>query len=318
MNYELLNIDWAPDMVAFHLGSYAVRWYSMCWCIGLATVYWLERRLFREQKVSDEKFDPLFLYCFLGILIGARLGHCIFYEPGYYMTSLKGIIETFLPIKLLEEGGWKFTGYEGLASHGGTAGLIIALWLYVRKTGLKFMFVLDDIAIVTPICACAIRIGNLMNSEIIGRVSDVPWAFRFMYSQEAWQTLGEDGLPLPRHPGQLYEALCYAAFFFIGWWFYRRSMSSEVKSEKLKVKNSINDVPSDKAWLKPGSGFYFGLCLTLIFTSRFFIEYLKEVQGGIDNGSMPIDMGQLLSIPFILIGAFFMWRAVKTANKTKG
>lgn len=290
MGSELLYIDWAPDMVAFHLGSYAVRWYSMCWCIGLATVYWLEHRLFKEQKISDEKFDPLFLYCFLGILIGARLGHCVFYEPGYYMTSAKGLIETFLPIKLLANGGWEFTGYQGLASHGGTAGIIFALWLYVRKTGLKFMFMLDNIAIVTPVCACAIRMGNLMNSEIIGCVTDVPWAFRFMYSQEAWQTLGEDGLPLPRHPGQLYEALCYAAFFFIGWWFYRRSR------------------------FIPGSGFYFGLCLTLIFTSRFFIEFLKEVQGGVDNGSMPIDMGQLLSIPFILIGAFFMWRAVRKVN----
>lgn len=251
--------------------------------------------------MSDEKFDPLFLYCFLGILVGARLGHCIFYEPSYYMTSLKGLIETFLPIKLLAEGGWEFTGYQGLASHGGTAGLIIALWLYVRKTGLKFMFMLDNIAIVTPVCAFAIRIGNLMNSEIIGRVSDVPWAFRFMYSQEAWQTLGEDGLPLPRHPGQLYEALCYAAFFFIGWWFYRQSKNSEAKNRKN--------------WLVPGSGFYFGLCLTLIFTSRFFIEFLKEVQGGVDNGSMLIDMGQLLSIPFILIGAFFMWRAVTNKQK---
>lgn len=294
MGSELLYIDWAPDMVAFHLGSYAVRWYSMCWCIGLALVYWLEHRLFKQQNVSDEKFDPLFLYCFLGILVGARLGHCIFYEPGYYLTSAKGLIETVLPIKVLADGGWKFTGYEGLASHGGTAGLIIALWLYVRKTGLKFMFMLDNIAIVTPICACAIRIGNLMNSEIIGRVSDVPWAFRFMYSPEAWQTLGEDGLPLPRHPGQLYEALCYAAFFFIGWWFYK-------SPRPLK----------GKAFLTPGSGFYFGLCLTLIFTSRFFIEFLKEVQGGVDNGSMLIDMGQLLSIPFILIGSFFMWNAVR-------
>ena len=312
----LAYIDWAPDMVAFHLGSYAVRWYSMCWCMGLAAVYMLEHRLFKEQKVSDEKFDPLFLYCFLGILIGARLGHCIFYEPGYYMTSTKGIIETFLPIKLLAEGGWKFTGYEGLASHGGTTGLIIALWLYVRKTGLKFMFMLDNIAIVTPVCAFAIRMGNLMNSEIIGRVTDVPWAFRFMYSQEAWQTLGEDGLPLPRHPGQLYEALCYAAFFFIGWWFYKtpRPLKGGEHCEEKHRTACLLSPFRGLGGLPVGSGFYFGLCLTLIFTSRFFIEFLKEVQGGVDNGSMPIDMGQLLSIPFILIGAFFMWRAVRKSN----
>ena len=305
-------IDWAPSVEAFHIGSFAVRWYSLCWCLGLAAVYLLEHHLYRQQKVAEEKFEPLFLYCFLGILIGARLGHCIFYEPDYYLTSWKGFVEMLLPIKLAG-GEWHFVGYEGLASHGGTLGLMTALWFFVRRTGLRLMFVLDDIALVTPICACAIRLGNLMNSEIIGRVTDVPWAFRFLHSSEALQTLGEDGLPLPRHPGQLYEALCYALFFFVGWYFYRRShRQASVATDMPSTKPSVT---SRKPFLQPtgmlqvGSGFYFGLCLTLIFTSRFFIEYFKEVQGGVDNGSLPIDMGQLLSIPFILLGIFCMVRS---------
>ena len=287
-------IDWAPSVEAFRIGSFAVRWYSLCWCLGLAAVYLLEHHLYRQQKVSEDKFEPLFLYCFLGILVGARLGHCVFYEPGYYLTSWQGVVEMLLPVKLTG-GDWHFVGYEGLASHGGTLGLMTALWFFVRRTKLPLMFVLDNIAIVTPICACAIRLGNLMNSEIIGRVTDVPWAFRFLHSAEAMQTLGEDGLPLPRHPGQLYEALCYALFFFVGWYFYRRSRRSSYVA--------LHDAKDGASgMLNVGSGFYFGLCLTLIFTARFFIEYFKEVQGGIDNGTMPIDMGQLLSIPFVLLG----------------
>lgn len=289
-------INWSPSIEAFYIGSFAIRWYALCWCLGLASVYLLERHLYKQQKVSEEKFEPLFLYCFMGILIGARLGHCLFYEPGYYLTSWKGVVEMLLPIKF-NSSGWHYVGYEGLASHGGTLGLMIALLLFVRKTGLRLMFVLDNIAIVTPICACAIRLGNLMNSEIIGRITNVPWAFRFFQSPEAMHTLGEDGLPLPRHPGQLYEALCYALFFFVGWFFYKKSTSPQAHKPTSPIS--------------VGNGFYFGLCLTLIFTARFFIEYFKELQGGTDNGSLPIDMGQILSIPFILLGVFCMIRAWK-------
>ncbi|MDY4615922.1 MAG: prolipoprotein diacylglyceryl transferase, partial [Bacteroidaceae bacterium] len=208
-----LFIHWNPSTTAIELGPLAVRWYSLCWCIGLLAVYLLMHRLFREQKLSDEQFEPMFLYCFLGILIGARLGHCLFYEPSYYLHH---ITEMLLPIhetpdperwsSLLQwlptgnpDTHWAFTGYEGLASHGGTLGLMLSLVLYVRHQKINLMRVLDNVAIVTPICACAIRLGNLMNSEIIGRVTDVPWAFIFERVDMA-----------PRHPGQLYEAICYA------------------------------------------------------------------------------------------------------------
>ena len=266
----MLYIDWNPSIEAFSIGGFAMRWYALCWLIGLLSAYFIVRKLYKEQKIKDELFDPLFVYGFVGILAGARLGHCIFYEPDYFLSSGKHIVEMIVPIRFLADGGWKFTGYAGLASHGGTLGLIAALWLYVRRTKLPIWQVLDNIAIATPVTACFIRLGNLMNSEIIGKVTDVPWAF--VFEQVDMQ---------PRHPGQLYEAIVYALLFFIGWYLYRR-------------------MPQ-----KVGTGLFFGLCLTYIFTARFFIEYTKEVQEAFE-ASLPIDMGQILSIPFIIIGIYCM------------
>lgn len=275
-------ILWNPDIVAFSLGPIEVRWYSLLWCIGLFAVYQLMHYLFKEQKLGEDKFEPMFVYCFLGILIGARLGHCLFYEPEYFLSHP---VEMFLPIRKFADGEWHFTGYEGLASHGGTLGLMLAIILYCRKVKLNLMHVLDNVAIVTPICACAIRLGNLMNSEIIGRPTDVPWAFIFQRVDMQ-----------PRHPGQLYEALCYALFFFIGWAIYRRSLG-------------INGVNKDKKPLfdiRVGSGFYFGLCIFLIFLSRIFIEFTKENQVDFES-SMTFNMGQLLSVPFVLLGLYCMF-----------
>lgn len=272
-----LFIHWNPDIVALDLGFIAIRWYSLCWAIGLVAVYLLMHKLYRQQKLAEEKFDPMFMYCFLGILIGARLGHCLFYEPSYYLSHP---IEMLLPIRNVPGKGWTFTGYEGLASHGGTLGLMIALWLYAKHVKLRFIHVLDNVAIVTPICACAIRLGNLMNSEIIGKTTDVPWAFIF-----------EKVDMLPRHPGQLYEAICYAIFFFIHWVIYR-------KKPQLV-----------------GTGFFFGLCLFLIFTSRIFIEYTKENQEAFEDG-MLLNMGQLLSVPFVVLGLYWMIRSLSSTEKT--
>jgi prolipoprotein diacylglyceryl transferase len=193
----------------------------------------------------------------------------------------------FLPIRFVDgninyAGNWlfqltggatAFTGYEGLASHGGTLGLIIALWLYVKRTKLSIWTVLDNIAIATGTTACFIRLGNLMNSEIIGKITDVPWAFIF-----------ERVDPLPRHPGQLYEAIAYAILFGLMWWLHKKM------SEKI------------------GTGWFFGFCLFYIFTFRFFIEYTKEIQEAFE-ASLPLDMGQILSIPFILLGGWCMIRA---------
>ncbi len=272
MERALCYILWNPDLVAFRIGGFPFRWYSLCWLVGLVLAYLIERWLYREQGVSKEKFDPLFVYAFFGIIIGSRLGHCLFYEPGYFLSSGRHVVEMVLPIRFLPDGGWRFTGYEGLASHGGTLGLALALLLYVRKTGLGTWMVLDNAGICAPASACMIRIGNLMNSEIIGKPTDVPWAFVF----ERVDTL-------PRHPGQLYEAIAYAAFFVVGVWLYRRHPG------------------------KVGTGFFFGLCITLIFAFRFLVEYLKDVQEAFEEG-MALDMGQLLSIPFIILGIACMAR----------
>ena len=284
---DLLNyIVWNPDLEAFRLGPIAVRWYGLMWIIGLALAYFVVQRLYKEQKIKDEYFDPLFIYCFFGILIGARLGHCIFYEPDYFLTSGKGLIEMILPIRFLPEGGFKLIGYAGLASHGGTLGLMIALWMYVRKTKLGIWTVLDNIAIATGTTACFIRLGNLMNSEIIGKVTDVPWAFIFEHVDK-----------VPRHPGQLYEAIAYAILFCIMWTIYKRSHQHPTSNTQHP---------------QVGTGWYFGFCLTYIFTFRFFIEYTKEIQEAFE-ASLPIDMGQILSIPFILLGTYCMIRAKKQA-----
>ena len=282
---NLLNfIVWDPDLVAFRLSFIVVRWYGLMWIIGLALAYFVVKRLYKEQKIKDELFDPLFIYCFFGILIGARLGHCLFYQPQDFLTSWQGIVEMLLPIHIGNNGSWwgeTFgffpTGYAGLASHGGTLGLMIALWLYVRKTKLSIWTVLDNIAIATGTTACFIRLGNLMNSEIIGKITDVPWAFIF-----------EKVDSMPRHPGQLYEAIAYALLFFIMWVLHKKM------PEKI------------------GTGWYFGFCLTYIFTFRFLIEYTKEIQEAFE-ATLPLDMGQILSIPFIIIGVYCMIRAKKVA-----
>lgn len=278
-------ILWNPDVVAFSFGPVEVRWYSLLWCIGLFAVYQLMHYLFKEQKLSEDKFEPMFLYCFLGILIGARLGHCLFYEPEYYLSRP---MEMILPMRKFADGEWHFTGYEGLASHGGTLGLMIAIILYSRNVKLNLMHVLDNVAIVTPVCACAIRLGNLMNSEIIGHPTDVPWAFVF-----------ERVDMLPRHPGQLYEAICYAIFFFIGWFIYRLSLKKET------MERYTSNARKPLVDIRVGSGFYFGLCLFLIFLSRIFIELTKENQVDFESGMM-FNMGQLLSVPFVLLGLYCM------------
>ena len=231
---------------------------------------------FKRHKFPPSQFDPLFLYVFFGVLIGARLGHCLFYEPEEFLTSWKGIMTIFIPIREMADGSWKYVGYQGLASHGGVAGLLIALFLYIRRTKMNTWVVLDFFGIVSGITACFIRLGNLMNSEIIGKVTDVPWAFIFYNVDDK-----------PRHPGQLYEAIAYLVIFLLIYFIYRKYPK------------------------KVGTGLYFGLCLTLIFTFRFFIEYTKEIQVAFESG-LPIDMGQILSIPLIALG---VWSILRSRGK---
>lgn len=265
-----LFVHWNPDMVAFDLGVISIRWYSLCWVMALLSGYTVVQRLYRREGIAYEKFEPLFLYCFIGILAGARLGHCLLYEPSYFLYHP---IEMLLPIRHAAD-GWHFTGYEGLASHGGTLGLMIALLLYNRKYNVGMWTILDCMGIAAPLAAFFIRIGNLMNSEIIGRVTDVPWAFVFEHVDQQ-----------PRHPGQLYEALTYLTIFIIGLLIYRYATNSH---------------------RAVGRGWFFGWCIMTIFTARILIEYTKEIQVSFEQG-MLFNMGQLLSMPYVLLGAACMW-----------
>ena len=267
---SLLTINWNPDPELFNLfGSFPIRYYGLLWGIGIVLACIIVQRQYRDRKISEDKFTPLFFYCVIGITLGARLGHCIFYDWSYYQNHL---IEMILPIRQFPGEGWKWIGYKGLASHGGTLGLIIALWLYCRKTKMHYMDVLDMIAVATPICACCIRLANLMNSEIIGKPTDMPWAFVF-----------EQVDMLPRHPAQLYEAIAYFIFFLGMIYLYKKSDHGQ----------------------KLHRGFFFGLCLTEIFVFRFFVEFLKENQVDFEN-TMTLNMGQWLSVPFVIIGIYFM------------
>lgn len=259
----LLYIDWNPNPELFHILSLPIKYYGLFWAIGIILGYMVVKYQFKDKGIGEKLFEPLFLYCFLGIFIGARLGHCLFYDFAYFSQHP---LEIILPVHFLPQGGWVFTGYAGLASHGGTLGLIVALWLYCRKTKLNYMDVLDMIAVATPITACWIRLANLMNSEIIGMQSDASWAFIF-----------ERVDMIPRHPAQLYEAIAYLLLFFVMIFLYKNY------NKKLH------------------RGFFFGLCLVAIFTFRFFIEFLKENQVSFED-TMTFNMGQWLSIPLVLLG----------------
>lgn len=267
------GINWNPDPVIFSALGYDLRWYTLFWWVALFLGGYVIYSLFKARRLPTEMFGSLCVYSFLGIFIGARLGHCLFYDPEYFLAHP---LEIVLPVKILPDGGgWRFTGYQGLASHGGTLGLLIALYLFCRKTKVHYLDVLDMMGIAAPLSAGFIRMGNLMNSEIIGHPTDVPWAFVF-----------ERVDALPRHPAQLYEALAYFLFFLIIWFIAKRGKE------------------------KYGRGFYFGLCLTMIFTFRFFVEFIKERQVAFED-SMYIDMGQLLSLPFIAVGLFFAIRGCR-------
>ena len=262
-------ITWNPDPVAWHVLGFSLRWYSLCWAAALLLGAYNMARLYRRQNIPEEVFSPLFTYCFVGVLVGARLGHCLFYEPSYYLHH---IVEMLLPIRQYAD-GWKMVGYEGLASHGGVIGLLVAIWLYARRMGMHYLRVLDNMGIIAPLSAAFIRLGNLMNSEIVGVPTQMPWGFVFAAN-------GED---FARHPAQLYEALFYIMVFVIGLMLYRRPSFSR----------------------KVGTGFFFGFCVLSIFSFRFLVEFIKADQVAREAG-MLINIGQWLSIPLVVVGAYCM------------
>lgn len=273
---SFLAVIWDPDVELCRILGLPIRYYSLLWMVGLVAAYFIVKKLYMDRGIKEETYEPLFFYCFVGILIGARLGHCIFYEPEYYLTSGKHFIEMLLPIRFKPQGGIILAGYSGLASHGGTIGIIIAMIMYCRKYKVKILECIDMVCVATPLTAACIRLGNLMNSEIVGKPTGTDWGFIFVQN-------GED---FARHPAQLYEAIAYLIIFAVIVLIYR------------KHKDKI------------GSGFYFGFCIATIFTFRFFIEFCKEVQVDFEQG-MTFDMGQLLSIPFIIGGIWLMLHSRK-------
>lgn len=287
---SILFIDWQPSVEVYSVGKFVLRWYSLLWGVGLILGYLIVERLYKQQHISYEKFYPQLVYCIFGVLIGARLGHCLFYQPEYYLSSVRGIVEMFIPFQQVS-GSWEYTGYRGLASHGGTIGLFLALMLYWKKMKLQPMIVLDNIAIAAPLTACCIRLGNLVNSEIIGKTTSLPWAFIF-HTQESMV----NGELVPRHPAQLYESLAYFFIFIVGVCVYGRWY----RLQRM----------CDTSCVAVGSGFYFGFCLAAIFSFRFFVEFLKKEQMDFERG-MFLDMGQLLSIPLVLVGVWCMLRAMR-------
>jgi len=252
---------WGVDPVAIHLGSFKVYWYGMLFAgailAGLEYMKWVYRQ---ESKDVDE-LETMFLYITIGIVVGARLGHCLFYDPTFYFAH---------PMKI-------FAVWEGgLASHGGGLGVIIALYLYVKKYKLNYMWLLDRVAIPTALFGFFVRMGNFMNSEIVGKPSEVPWAIVFSRVDM-----------LPRHPAQLYEAISYLSIFIVLTLIYK------FKRERLN------------------HGFLFGLFLVLVFSVRILVEFVKVKQADYDTSFLMMSTGQALSVPFLLIGFGLMFWSFK-------
>lgn len=270
----LQYITWNVKPEILHLGPLAVRWYGLLFVCGFMFGILIFKKIFKKEGYSMELLDQLTIYMLVGTIIGARLGHVLFYDPVYYFSNPLDIIKVW-------EGG--------LASHGGAIGILMALYLFVRKNKLSFLWLLDRIGIVVALGGAFIRLGNLMNSEIYGVETSLPWGFLFVRSSEVVR--GSEEL-IPRHPTQIYEALSYLLIFIFLFWSYNRNYFIKQK------------------------GMLFGIFLILLFGARFLIEYIKTPQEVFEN-ALPLYMGQLLSIPFILTGIIliiFARRQNKTVN----
>ena len=267
----LLEITWTADPVIFSIGSWEIRWYALMFVIGFAIGYKIVERMWLREEINPKWIDPLLYYTLIGTVVGARLGHCLFYDPWNYLSN---------PLEILNIRG------GGLASHGGVLGIIIAVYFYSKRVSHEsMMWTFDKLVTPTGLVAALIRLGNLINHEIYGHPTDKPWGFSFVENQHAWIRGAEPIFTTPCHPTQIYEAICYLLTFALCMWLYFKK----------------------DAWKK--EGLIFGIFMICIFASRFFIEFLKKVQEPFEEG-MTLNMGQLLSIPFVLMGIYFVWKAV--------
>lgn len=283
MQSILTYITWNPDPEIFAIGPISLRWYSMMFLAGFVIGFQIMKRFFIHEKQPIEWLDSLLIYLMIGTIVGARLGHCFFYDWDYYGQSLPHFIEIFLPVRFGdawpgEFGDFEFTGFRGLASHGGAFAIIFMMYLFSRNVTKKSVFwILDRVVIPVALTGMFIRLGNLMNSEIVGNVTDVSWAFIF-----------EDVDDNPRHPVQLYESISYLLIFIFLMWQYW----------KTEAKDKL--------------GLIFGTFLVLLWSVRFVLEYFKRSQGGFESTfNEVLSTGQLLSIPLIIAGIFFIYNAMR-------
>jgi len=252
----LATIHWNVDPEIFRIGRFAIRYYGVLWALSFYLGYLIFNRFVKKEGLPEGFLDSLTIYMAVGTIVGARLGHCLFYEPAYYLSH---------PIDILKI--WQ----GGLASHGAGIGILVALYLFSIKHKVSVLYVLDRIVITVALAGFFIRFGNLMNSEIYGVETTLPWGFIFDRNQELY----------PKHPTQLYEAFMYLIIFVLLHFIYNKSQS------------------------KPTKGLLFGIFLVTVFTARFFIEFVKEPQVDFEK-TMSLNMGQLLSIPFVLAGIGFI------------
>lgn len=262
---HFLIIPWDVNPEIFRIGSFAVRWYGLLFASSFLFGYIILNRVFRNENLKQEVLDRLTVYMAIGVVIGARLGHCFFYEPAYYLSN---------PIEILKI--WR----GGLASHGAAIGILIALWLFIRKEKKDYTWVIDRIAIVVALSGFFIRMGNLMNSEIYGVETNLPWGFVFL----------RNGETAPKHPTQIYEGLAYLLIFVLLHRLYWRKKGEHIQ------------------------GLLISLLMILVFTARFFIEFLKEDQVAFES-TMKINMGQWLSIPFVIAGAIWLYASLKQGKR---
>ncbi|PIB30532.1 prolipoprotein diacylglyceryl transferase [Maribacter sp. 4G9] len=317
-----LGIIWNPNETLFNLGPIQIKYYNLLWIIAFAIGWYLMKRIFVNEKKSVEQLDSLFVYTVLGTMLGARLGHVFFYDWPYYKNHL---LEILLPIRESDTGsllfglvdGYEFTGFTGLASHGATIGIIVATYLFTRKhKGFSMLWIFDRLTIPVAIGAFCVRLGNFFNSEINGKKVDESFIFATKFIRDsddlhpskalgvtkertlnaAYDAIENDPqfsqylAEIPyRHPAQLYEGICYIFVFVLLYYLYW----------KTDKKN------------KPG--YLFGLFLILLWTVRFFVEFVKKSQGGFEESLGLLSTGQWLSIPFILLGFYFMFRPIKTS-----
>jgi prolipoprotein diacylglyceryl transferase len=265
-------ITWDFNPEIFSIGNHAVRWYGLMFALAFFTGYLIFKRYLRADKLTSEMVDSLLVHIAVGAIVGARLGHCLFYEPDYFLRH---------PLQIL------FVWKGGLASHGGIIGLLLALWLYIRKYKIPFLWLMDRIAIVVALGNAFIRIGNFFNSEIYGLPTNLPWGVEFVRDRLYDSTTGALLPTVARHPTQLYEALSYLLIFVASFVFYRK--------RNMEIRD----------------GFIFCVSMIAQFSARLLIEFLKNDQVAFEAG-MRLNMGQLLSLPFIFAGiGIILWTKAK-------